>query len=47
MEDFEALHSFLISSDKSDKEQDTLVTRPLVWTWAAKKDYRTSRGGSV
>ena len=31
MQDFEALHSSLISSDESDEEQDTLVTRPLVW----------------
>ena len=53
MQDFEALYSSLISSDESDEEQDTLVTRPLVWKaeevscWATKKDYRTSRGGSV
>jgi len=31
MQDFEALHSSLISLDESDKEQDTVVTRPLVW----------------
>ena len=31
MQDFEALYSSLISSDESDEEQDTLVTRPLVW----------------
>ena len=31
IQDFEALHSSLISSDKSDEEQDTVVTRPLVW----------------
>ena len=31
MQDFEALHSSLISSDESDEEQDTLVTRPVVW----------------
>ena len=31
IQDFEALHSSLISLDKSDKEQDTVVTRPLVW----------------
>ena len=59
IQDFEALHSSLISLDKSDEEQDTGVTRPLVWRaeevstifqgllWATKKDYRTSRGGSV
>ncbi|XP_044167869.1 uncharacterized protein LOC122951888 [Acropora millepora] len=31
IQDFEALHSSLISLDKSDEEQDTGVTRPLVW----------------
>ena len=31
MQDFEALYSSLISSDESDEEQDTFVTRPLVW----------------
>ena len=58
-QDFEALHSSLISLDESDEEQETLMTRTLVWraeevptifkvwTWATKKDYQTSRGGSV
>ena len=31
MEDFEALHSSLISSQESDEEQETLKKRPLVW----------------
>ena len=31
IQDFEALHSSLISLDKSDEEQDTGVTRPLAW----------------
>ena len=31
IKDFEALHSSLISLDKLDEEQDTVVTRPLVW----------------
>ena len=31
MQDFQALYSSLISSDESDENQDTLVTRPLVW----------------
>ena len=31
IQDFEVLHSSLISLDKSDEEQDTVVTRPLVW----------------
>ena len=31
IQDFEPLHSSLISLDKSDEEQDTVVTRPLVW----------------
>ena len=47
IQDFEALHSCLISLDKSDEEQDTVVTGPLVWRAeevATKKDYRTSKG---